>query len=88
MQVPGVAPHYLLVLRREGALDSLEIQVEAAEMQPDDAVDALAARVRRRLHEVIGLTAEVTVVPPRAIERSVGKARRVLDLREQGVRHA
>ena len=88
MQVPGVAPHYLLVLRREGALDSLEIRVEAAEMQPDDAVDALAARVRRRLHEVIGLTAEVSVVPPRAIERSVGKARRVLDLREQGVRHA
>lgn len=86
MQVETVAPHYLLVLRRESALDTLEVQVES---RPDaaapgpDAARALAARVRRRLHEAIGLTAEVTVVPPRSIERSTGKARRVLDLRGQ-----
>jgi phenylacetate-CoA ligase len=86
MQVEAVAPHYLLVLRRESALDTLEVQVES---RPDaaapgpDAARALAARVRRRLHEAIGLTAEVTVVPPRPIERSTGKARRVLDLRGQ-----
>ena len=85
MQVPAVAPHYLLVLRRESALDTLEVQVES---RPDaapggaEAASALAARVRRRLHEVIGLTADVSVVPPRTIERSTGKARRVLDLRQ------
>jgi hypothetical protein len=44
----------------------------------------VASAVRRRLHEVIGLTAEVTVVPPRTLERSVGKARRVEDLRGLG----
>ena len=84
----GLAPHYLLVLRREGALDSLEIQVETAAAEPADAVEALAARVRRRVHEVIGLTAAVSLVPPRTLERSVGKARRVEDLRGQGVGHA
>ena len=81
MQVPGVAPHYLLVLRRAGALDTLEIQVEAATGEAAEAREALGARVRRRVHEVLGLTAEITVLPPRTIERSVGKARRVQDLR-------
>jgi phenylacetate-CoA ligase len=84
MQVPGVTPHYLLVLRREAALDTLEIRVEAAATTADEARRALAASVRRRIHEIIGLTAEITVVPPRAIERSVGKAKRVHDLRGQG----
>jgi phenylacetate-CoA ligase len=90
MQVPEVAPHYLLVLRREGALDTLEIRVEAGAGTPagDEALRALAVRVRRRIHEVTGLTADVSVVPPRTIERSVGKAKRVHDLRGQGGSHA
>jgi phenylacetate-CoA ligase len=82
--VPELAPHYLLVLRRESALDTLEVRVEP---RPDAAAGdlaALAARARRRIHEVVGLHAEVTVVPPKSLERSVGKARRVLDLRAHG----
>jgi phenylacetate-CoA ligase len=83
-QVPQVEPHYLLVVRREDALDTVEVQVEArgdvAEAGPE-AMRGLAAQVKRRIHEVIGLTAEVTVVAPRTIERSVGKAKRVQDLR-------
>jgi phenylacetate-CoA ligase len=50
----------------------------------DDAMRALSTQVRRRIHETIGLTAAVTVVAPRTIERSVGKARRVQDLRTEG----
>jgi phenylacetate-coenzyme A ligase PaaK-like adenylate-forming protein len=42
---------------------------------------ALAERARRRLHEALGLSAGVTVVPPRTLERSAGKAKRVEDLR-------
>ena len=87
MQVSRVEPHYLLVLRREGALDTLEVRVEvtseAAEEGPD-ALRGLAAVVHRRLREAIGLTAEVTVLPPRTLERSAGKARRVQDLRAEG----
>jgi phenylacetate-CoA ligase len=87
LQVAEVAPHYLIVLRREGALDTLEVHVEAtpeAAAAGDLAAAALAGRLRRQIHEVIGLTAAVTVVAPRTIERSVGKARRVQDLREHG----
>jgi len=84
LQVPDLLPHYLLVLRRESALDSLEVRVEASAAviaAGPLAVRDLAARVRRRLHETIGVTADVDVVPPRTIERSAGKARRVEDLR-------
>ena len=83
--VPEIEPHYLLVVRRDGALDTLEVQVEPrpeAAGAGDAATRGLAAHVRRRIHEVIGLTAEVTVVPPRTLERSVGKAKRVLDQRQ------
>jgi phenylacetate-CoA ligase len=91
LQVPDLEPHYLLVVRRQSALDTLEVRVEAgapaAEAGPD-ALQALAHQARRRIHEVIGLTVEVTVLPPKAIERSAGKARRVQDLRAEGGSHA
>jgi phenylacetate-CoA ligase len=77
--VPGLAPHYLLVLRRESALDALEVRVETAGEGP--AAGALSTLARRRIHEITGITADVSVVSPRTLERSVGKAKRVLDLR-------
>ncbi len=80
LQVPELEPHYLLVVRRESSLDTLEVRVETRA----EGVPGLAELARRRLHEVIGLTATVTLVPPRTLERSVGKARRVLDLRREG----
>jgi phenylacetate-CoA ligase len=71
----------------DGALDTVEIRVEAAAAAADDVLGALAVRVRRRIHESIGLTADVTVVAPCTIERSVGKAQRVQDLRGTGGTH-
>jgi phenylacetate-CoA ligase len=87
LQVSDVEPHYLLMVRRDGALDSLEVQVEARAAVAEagrEALTALGVVVRRKIYEVIGITAEVSVVPPKTIERSVGKAKRVLDLRQQG----
>jgi phenylacetate-CoA ligase len=84
LRVPDLEPHYLLVVRRERALDTLEVQVEAgaaAALAGKEALAAVAAVARRKIAETIGLTADVTVVFPKTIERSVGKARRVLDLR-------
>ncbi|MBI1847442.1 MAG: phenylacetate--CoA ligase [Candidatus Rokubacteria bacterium] len=89
LQVPEVEPHYLLVVRRERNLDDLEVQVEAcADVAAAGvaAMRALEAQVRRRVHEAIGLSVAVTVLPPRSIERSAGKARRVQDLRAGGLR--
>jgi phenylacetate-CoA ligase len=85
LQVPDLEPHYLLVIRRDGALDTLEIQVECRATVAEagqDALAGLAAVVKRKVHEGIGITAAATVVPPKTIERSVGKAKRVLDLRK------
>jgi phenylacetate-CoA ligase len=84
LRVPDLEPHYLLVVRRESALDTLEVQVEAgaaAALAGQEGLAAVAAVARRKIAETIGLTADVTVVFPKTIERSVGKARRVLDLR-------
>jgi len=86
LQVPELAPHYLLVVRREHALDTLEVQVEwqpGAPVAEPGAADALAARIRGRLLESLGLSAGVSLVAPKTIERSAGKAKRVLDLRGQ-----
>jgi phenylacetate-CoA ligase len=87
LQIPELAPHYLLVVRREHNLDTLEVRVEAQAAvttagQP--AVGAVTARVKRRLLEALGVSADVSVVAPKTIERSVGKAKRVLDLRGEG----
>jgi phenylacetate-CoA ligase len=84
LAVPRVEPHYLLVLRREGALDALEIRVEAhpdVVVAGEEAVRGLADLVQRRVREAIGIAVGVTVVPPGSIERSPGKARRIHDLR-------
>ncbi|MDP2702170.1 MAG: AMP-binding protein, partial [Candidatus Rokubacteria bacterium] len=85
LQVADVEPHYLLVVRRDSALDTLEVRVEARAAVAEagaDAMRALEAVVRRKIFETIGITAAVSVVPPKTIERSAGKAQRVLDLRK------
>jgi phenylacetate-CoA ligase len=85
LQVADVEPHYVLVVRRDSALDTLEVRVEAGAsvaLAGTDAMRALETVVRRKIYEVIGITAAVSVVPPKTIERSAGKAQRVLDLRK------
>jgi phenylacetate-CoA ligase len=72
LAIPELAPHYQLVVERPGHLDELTVQVEGT---------AEAASVRRQLHSVLGLTAQVEIVQPGSIPRSEGKALRVLDRR-------
>jgi phenylacetate-CoA ligase len=82
--VPEVEPQYLLVVTREETLDALEVRVEVRSevvAAGEDRVRQVGGHVGRRIREVTGISAVVTVVPPRTLERSVGKARRVLDLR-------
>jgi phenylacetate-CoA ligase len=72
--LPGIAPHYQLVVERRASLDELTIEVEA-----EDA--GAAERVRHHVKSMIGVTAEVRVMKPGAVPRSQGKAVRVRDLR-------
>jgi phenylacetate-CoA ligase len=80
----ALAPHYQIVLTKEGPLDVLTLNVEACpETAPDTA--ALAAAKQALSYDIkalIGISASVNVLPVNGIERSVGKARRVVDKRK------
>ncbi len=75
-----LAPHYVLELRREGALDALDVLVEARIGADNDATD-LVGRAEHLIKAYVGVTTNVRVVAPGTIERSQGKAKRVIDLR-------
>jgi phenylacetate-CoA ligase len=78
LALEGLAPHYLCVLTRPGSLDELTVRVEAASDPYDEGTGAaLAERIKNR----IGVTAQVEVVAPHALERSLGKAKRISDQR-------
>ncbi len=78
----GLAPHYELKVTREGRLDQLTVRVEAApKAAAHEARMILAERLAHHIKSVIGVTCTVEVVDPGAIERSIGKAKRIVDLR-------
>jgi phenylacetate-CoA ligase len=81
LALPGLAPHYQLELTRAGPLDALTVHVERG--PEGDASDAasMAAELARHIKGRIGVTAAVQIHEPGAIERSIGKAKRVLDRR-------
>jgi phenylacetate-CoA ligase len=82
LRVPGLSPHFQLVLSRPRRLDELTVRVEA---RPAAASADERARARERLaglvKESIGVTVDVEVLEPNLIERSAGKAVRTIDLR-------
>ncbi len=84
-QVEGCAPHYQLVLDREGHMDTLEVQVEVNEKIFFDEMKkqrAFVAMVEKRLAATLGLRARVKLVEPSSIPRHEGKAKRVIDRRK------
>jgi phenylacetate-CoA ligase len=78
-----LSPHYVLELRRDGRLDDLTVVSETKPGVLDLAVqrDQAAAAVSARIRDLVGVTARVHLVEPGTIERSLGKAKRVVDLR-------
>ena len=84
--IPGTSPHYQLVVSRPKAMDELEIRVEVTPEAFSDQVrglEVLRAQIASRIKQLIGLSARITLVEPGTIERSIGKAKRVIDLRNQ-----
>jgi phenylacetate-CoA ligase len=81
-EIPALSAHYQIVLTREGRLDEMEIRVEVRPDADDPAIRRAAAeRLTQAVKDTIGVTARVTVEDPEAIERSLGKAKRVVDRR-------
>ncbi|MBB4159114.1 phenylacetate--CoA ligase PaaK [Streptomyces cinereoruber] len=82
LRTPAVAPHFQLRLTREGRLDALTVRVEArADATPGQRVEA-ARTIAAAVKDGIGVSVGVEVVDPETLERSVGKIRRIVDLRE------
>ena len=85
LTIKEVAPYYQLVVDRKNNLDTLEVLVEMNEQIFSDsvkAIEAVEAEIRKKLDSVLGISAKVTLVEPFSIERSEGKAKRVIDKRE------
>jgi phenylacetate-CoA ligase len=85
LEMSETRPHYLLVVDRENNLDTLEVQVEIEEQFFSDEVKALEGlrkRIGSNLTSMLGLHATVRLVEPGTIERSMGKAQRVVDKRK------
>jgi phenylacetate-CoA ligase len=86
LRVEGTAPHYLIEISRPGALDEVVVKVE---IRPGDFSDemrqmiALHERIDREIHAVTGIRMRVELVAPGSIERSAGKAMRVVDHRKK-----
>ncbi len=84
LAVEGTVPHYQIVLRRERGLDEMEVQVEVTPEVFSDKVSALEALQKQISHSIertVGIRVDVRLVKPQTIERSMGKAKRVLDQR-------
>jgi phenylacetate-CoA ligase len=81
----GMAPHYLLVVDRVDNLDTLEVQVEVAKELASDTIrniEALQRKLEGEIRSTLNIGVKVRLVEPRTIQRSEGKAVRVLDKRK------
>jgi phenylacetate-CoA ligase len=84
MNIPEVAPHYQIIVTREKHLDKMEILVEAVgEIFSDEVrkLEALTKKVVSEIESTLGISVDVKLVEPKSIERSMGKAKRVIDKR-------
>ena len=85
MSVEGVEPHYQIVVDREGALDVVEVQVEVSGDIFSDEVkvlEKLSGRIGREIKDLLGISCKIKLVEPKTIQRSEGKAKRVIDNRK------
>jgi len=84
LEIEEAAPHYMLIVDRVGNLDTLEIIVEMNESNFSDEVKVIAAlenKIRKAIESTLNIAAKIRLVEPKSIERSEGKAKRVIDKR-------
>lgn len=85
--IQGVELHYQLIVDREGTLDTLEVQVEVSDALFSNAdevrvLQKIERRISKDLKDYLGITAKIKLVEPKSIQRSEGKASRVIDKRQ------
>ena len=85
LKTDGLSPNYQLVVEREGSLDTMEVQVEVNESIFHDQIGKLQeiqAKLKSQIKDFFGVTTKVRLMEPHSIERSKGKATRVIDKRD------
>ncbi|MEW5803548.1 MAG: phenylacetate--CoA ligase [bacterium] len=84
LEEEGAEPHYQLIVDRDGALDTLEVQIEVSDKIFYDEMklqQEFVRRIQKKISSLLGLSIKVTLVEPRSLERTAGKAKRVIDKR-------
>jgi phenylacetate-CoA ligase len=85
IEAEGIEPHYQIIVDRKGALDDIEVMVEVNEKIFSDelkVMNELPQKIAAKMRSILGISAKITLVEPRTIERSMGKAKRVIDKRK------
>jgi phenylacetate-CoA ligase len=83
LSIPGLTAFYYLRLYSKGRMDALDVHVEARPEPRQENYPTLQAQVVRRIKDVIGVSVGVNILPPGSIERSIGKAKHLIDQREK-----
>jgi phenylacetate-CoA ligase len=88
MEIEGTEPHYIIVVDREhGRLDQMEVWVEVSPNMASDEVkklEAIERKIEREIESTLNISVRVKLVEPKTIQRSEGKAKRVIDRRDLG----
>ncbi|WP_346895903.1 phenylacetate--CoA ligase PaaK [uncultured Roseibium sp.] len=85
LKCPGLAPHFQIELNRDGRMDNMTVHVESTETAASaDARGASAKELAHHIKSVIGVSTRIDVTEPGGVERSQGKAKRVVDNRPKG----
>ncbi|MEI7905388.1 MAG: phenylacetate--CoA ligase [Candidatus Firestonebacteria bacterium] len=85
LEIKGIEPHYKIIITRPHQLDELEVQVEASDTLFSDEIrhmEEAKKSIEDHVEKAIGLRAKITLVEPKSLPRSEGKAKRVFDMRE------
>jgi phenylacetate-CoA ligase len=85
LDVEGIEPQYVIVVKKKGYLDSMSIDVEAKKEVYDlgkGKIEEIQRKIEEKIRGIVGIGAKVRLVPPKTIARSEGKAKRVLDERK------
>ena len=84
MKASGLTPNYMIVVDRQGSLDTMEVQVEVTDQLFHDQISRLQVlekSLQKQIKDIFGVTTKVRLMEPHSIERSIGKATRVIDKR-------
>lgn len=81
LRTPAVAPHFQIQLSRRGRMDHMTVRVEARPTSDTARRESAGKDIARGIKDAIGVSVDVSVVDPETLERSLGKLKRVKDLR-------